>query len=302
MEDPKLLLEEEQEFKRFYRLSLWWVEHRALLRRIAFSFFIAFDGVLLLFVFWSFLDSFAISYGDEQREVAKLAVYGQQDLRAYTVANHAQDLQYEAARVFPLGGGRYDFYVEVTNPNDDWWVEFEYRFLYESDNTGMAYGFLLPGQAKPLIALAVTSENPVGEAQVEITNVSWHRLDHHRISDYPTWQKDRMEIEILNPSFSLETGFEGDTFGRTTFTVFNHTAFSYFDASFYVLLKRGAAVVGVNRATIASLGAGEQVDVTLNWFGVLPTVSSVEVIPDVHLFDPEAYQRPEGGTSLDTRI
>ncbi len=301
MEDPKLLLEEEKEFKRFYRLSLWWVEHRSLLRKLGLGFFLCVDSILLLFVLWAFLDSFAISYGDDQREVAKLAVYGQADLRAYTIANRAQDIILDSVRVFPLGGGRYDFYTTLSNPNEDWWVEFEYHFVHGAGGSEPMKGFLLPGQSKPIVALAVVSESPISSAGFELTNVMWHRLDHHEIADYPTWQKDRLALEILNPTFAEETGFEGDQFGRTTFTVQNNTAFSYFDPEFYVLLKRGAAVVGVNRATVASLGAGEEVELTLNWFGTLPAVSAVEVIPDVHLFDPSVYQRPEGETGVDTR-
>ncbi len=292
MEEQTFLREEEVKFKRLYRFSLWWVEHRASLRRIAYGLFLLLDLIFFLFVGWTFLDSFGVSFARDEREVAKLAVYGQQDLHAYTLANRAADLLSETIRVFPLGNGRYDFYTELGNPNEDWWVEFDYRFLYESERTPVAKGFLLPGQTKPMIALAVNAQRSISDAQLEVTNVSWHRVNRHVIPDYQAWEQDRLDIQILNPSFAQESGFKNDTFGRTTFTVRNQTAFSYVDVSFYVLLKRGAAVVGINRATVAFLGAGEEEQITLNWFGILPSVSSVEVIPDVHLFQPDVYQLP----------
>lgn len=302
VEEQNLLLQEEKEFKRFYKWSLWWVEHRAFLRRLAYGAFMVVDGLLLSFVLWSMLDSFAISYGDDEREVAKVVAYGQGDLRAYSVANAADDILPEQIQVFSIGNNRYDFYANLSNPNADWWVEFTYSFAFDAGSTTPAEGFLLPGQTKPVVSLAVTSQSSVRDAQFELTNVRWHRVDHHVIPDYVMWQGDRLRLTITDAVFSKETGFESDVFGRTTFTVHNNTAYSYFDPEFLVLLKRGQAVVGVNRATFASLGVGEKQEISLNWFGTLPAVTSVEVIPDIHLFDEDVYKRLEGQPGIDTRI
>jgi len=301
MEEPKLLLEEEKEFKRLYRLSVWWVSHRALLRRLGLGALAAFDAMLLLFALWTFLDSFAISYGDDQREVAKLAVFGQEDLRAYSKASAAAPIAQEAVRVFDIGGNRQDFYTQLVNPNEDWWVEFTSQFAFGNTLTPPSPGLLLPGESKPVIALAVESNGPVSGAELLLSNVIWHRLDAHEIPDYPTWQDDRLRMEITDAVFTNETGFEGKPFGRTTFQVFNNTAFGYYDPVFYVLLKRGASVVGVNRVTVASLGAGERAEIALNWFGILPSASAVEVVPDLALFDPRVYQQLQGTTGIDAR-
>lgn len=300
-EEQDLLLQEEKEFTRFYKYSLWWVEHRAFLRRLGLGLFMVFDGVLLAFVFWTMLDSFAIRYGEDEREVAKIVAYGQGDLRSYSVANSAGSIVPEEVRVFSLGNQRYDFYTVVSNPNDDWWVEFTYSFAFDAGSTSSAKGFLLPNQSKPIVALAVTSQTAVRDGQIEFTDIRWHRIDHHIITDYPTWQEDRLRLEITDATFVQETGFEKDVFGRSTFTVKNRTAFGYFDPEFIVLLKRGSAVVGVSRATLVSLGVGEKKEISLNWFGVLPAVSSVEVIPDLALFDPRIYQQLEGQPGVDTR-
>ncbi len=293
VEEQNLLLQEENEFKRSYKFSLWWVEHRAFLRRLAYGIFIAFDGILLLFVLWAMLDSFALSYGDDEREVAKIVAYGQTDLHGYTTANAADPIESEQVLVFGIGDNRYDFFVPLSNPNSDWWVEFTYSFAFDAGSTTPAEGFLLPGQTKPIVSLAVTSQTSVRDAQIEFSNVRWHRLDHHEISDYVTWQEDRLRLIITDATFSKEAG--------STFTVYNNTAYSYFDPEFLVLLKRGAAVVGVSRATVASLGVGERQEISLNWFGTLPAASSVEVIPDIHLFDPDVYQRLKGQPGIDTR-
>lgn len=301
MSEEILLLEEEKEFKRFYRFSVWFVAHRAFLRRVAYGLLIGFDAVLLLFVLWTFLDSFAVSYTDDQREVAKIAVLGQNDLRAYTVSNAGDPIVESPVRVFSLGNGRTDFYTELSNPNTDWWVEFSYSFVHESGATQVESGFLLPSQTKPVIALAVQTQSAVREANLVLSQIKWHRVDRHVISDYQAWQDQRLNFKISDAVFTKETGFEKETFGRTQFTVFNNTAFGYYSPRFYVMLKRGSAVVGINQATVASLGPGETTEVVLNWFGTIPSVSSVEVIADVAVFNASVYMPLEGSSGIDTR-
>lgn len=299
--EETFLLEEEKEFKRFYRFSVWWVGHKAMLRRILLGLLLSFDAILLVFVLWTFLDSFAISYGTEEREVAKLVAYGQEDLRSYTVANAASEITVNPVSIFSIGDQRQDFYTEISNPNDDWWAQFTYRFIHEGGSTSEEAGFLLPGQSKPVVALAVPTDTQVKGAVFELSNLKWHRINRHDISDYQTWQDDRLLMEITDAAFTRETGFAKEAFGRTTFKVYNRTAFGYHDPSFIVLLKRGTSVVGVNRATMKSIGPGERTEVSLNWFGTLPAVSSVEVVPDIDVFDPSVYQRLEGINSIDTR-
>lgn len=301
-EEPQLLLEEEKEFRRSYRFSLWWVEHRAFLRKLGYGIFIFIDACFFFFVLWTMLDSFAISYGQDELQVAQMVAYGQKDLRAYSVSRSASPINPDEVRVFDLGENRSDFYARLTNSNEDWWVEFTYRFTFDGGNTDAEHSFLLPSESKPVAALAVSTEATVREAQIELSEITWHRIDHHSISDSVTWLRDRLNLEILNPIFSTETGFEKTVFGRTTFTVFNHTAFSYFDPEFIVLLKRGTSVVGVSRVSVQSLMSGEQKEISLNWFGTLPGVSSVEVIADINPFNESVYQRLEGETGIDTRV
>src|SRR3989338_6293964 len=109
MEDHNLLLQEEKDFKRTYQFSLWWVQHRAFLRRLGYGLFAFCDGVLLLFVIWTMVDSFAIRSIDESRATAQMVAYGQADLNAYTRAQSAVPFAQEEVRVFSLGNGRYDF-------------------------------------------------------------------------------------------------------------------------------------------------------------------------------------------------
>ncbi|MCR4313794.1 MAG: hypothetical protein NUV84_00930 [Candidatus Uhrbacteria bacterium] len=301
MSDGGLLLQEEKEFKRFYTLSVWWVEHRAFLRLLGIISFITFDALLFLFGGWHLMDAFAVSYDAEQNAVLRMVAYGQSDLRAYTISNAADDLEQGEGRVISIGGGRYDLYTTLQNPNDDWWAEFTYSFSVGEESTDAQTGFILPTQEKPIAELAVESASPIGSASLVIEDVRWHRIDHHVVPDYPIWSSDRLNFIVSASSFEKETRFDGETFGRTIFTIENNTAFSYYDVGLFVLLLRGNSVVGVNRTTLSSLESGVDTEVTVNWFGTLPSVSQVQIIPELNIFDLEVYKPLQGETTRDTR-
>ncbi len=295
------LLEEEKEFKRFYKYSLWWVEHRTLLKKIGIGTLVAFDALLILFILWNAMDMLAINYGAEQREVEKVVVVNQSDLQAYTLANAAQVIENEGVRVFSIGNKRYDFYTELSNPNDDWWAEFSYKFVYSGGETEERKGYILPSQVKPVATLAYESDDPVRSATFEFVDVDWHRMDHGAINNYEEWSESRLDIEITGQKHTRENQFEGQVIGRTEFTVENKTAYSYYDPVFYILLKKGSSVVGVNQTTIQSFDSGASETVVVNWFGTLPSVSQVEIVVDLNLFDIDTYKPLSGETSFDTR-
>ncbi|KKR04531.1 MAG: hypothetical protein UT30_C0006G0025 [Candidatus Uhrbacteria bacterium GW2011_GWF2_39_13] len=301
MNEGGFLLEEKKEDKRFFRLSFWWVEHRAVLKRLGYLFFILVDVFLLLFVFWHFLDAFAISSVKEERAVAQMVAYGQSDLNTYTRVHKAHDLIAGRPQVFSTGGGRYDLYTTLQNPNTDWWAEFTYSFTTNNEQTDSRQGFILPGEEKPVVILGIESITPLVSPSFSLETVRWHRVDHHLIADYQTWAKDRLAIIALDAQFSQETYTDGKTYGQTTFSLKNETAFSYYDLGLFVLLKRGSSVVGINRTTLSAIESGEKVNVTLNWFGTLPSVTQVEIIPELNVFDLDVYKSLSGETTRDTR-
>ncbi len=300
-ENPQpLLQQEEQEFKRFYKLSLWWVEHRVLLRRLGIGAFIAFDALLLIFVIWTFMDTYAISYDKEQLAVAQMVAVGQSDLRAYTIANAADPLVEQDSRIFSLGDNRYDFYAELVNTNADWWAEFTYAFVHDGGETEEKVEYILPGQTKLLTELAVESEDlALRYGSLDVRDVQWRRIDHP-YGTYTEWVSDRSVLEITEAKFEKVT--EGSqTYGKTVFSVRNNTAYSYYDPVFYVLLRKGNTLAGVSRVTVSSLDSEEIQDVSLNWFGTLPGVTKVEVYPDINYLDPASYKDLEGASTRDTR-
>lgn len=289
MNNGALLKPEEKESASFYKRSLWWVEHRARLRKLAVIFLAAFDAVLLLFVIWTFLDAFVLSVDREDRAVAEMAVLRQADLRAFSLAHAARPLEAKLVQVIATGDKQYDFYTTLVNPNEDWYAEFWYVFVTGETTTSEQKGFILPGEGKPIISLGLDAESRPISAKLDLRNVVWRRVDTHEIPDYAAWQSDRFQFDITNISFSRDLQIDSKEIGQIHFTATNRTAFGFWEPVFTVRLLRGGAVVGVTQTTLEQFEAGETRDAAINWFGTIPAVTKIEVIPEVNIFDVDAY-------------
>lgn len=302
-EEGTFVKEEEKEFSRYYKFSKWYVTNRELLKKIGIGVFIAFDSILILFVSWTFLDAYVISYAKEHRAVVEMVAIGQADLHSYTVATAARPLSTDDVTVISLGGGKYDFYTTLVNPNTDWWAEFTYEFNGGvEDEANIRQGFILPSEEKPIVALGVEIGSVPRNVNLDIIDISWHRVDRHLVGNYEDWLRDHFNFEIQNVSWTTETPLETtDTIGRVSFSVINDTAFSYYDPVFYSLLMRGNRIVGINRTTLSSLDSFDEQQVDINWFGTLPSVSRVEIVPEVNIFDLDVYKPLVGESSIDTR-
>ncbi|MBU0646296.1 hypothetical protein KJ611_02345 [Patescibacteria group bacterium] len=284
------LQEAEAEFKQFYKFSLWWVNNKEKLKKIAYGLAIAAEGGLILFVLWTMIDSFLVSYGQEQRSVGEMVAFGQSDLNTYTVAHAAQPLTFSGTGALAAGAGRYDFYAALNNPNPEWWAEVVYKFTATAFETEEQRGFILPGEEKPIIVFAQLMTTAPRSVNFELVEVNWHRVDRHAVGNYDLWYRDRMSFEIRD--LAVEKDLEVDTkmINRVSFTVENRGAYSFYDPEFIILLRRGTSVVGVNSITLSSLAAGETQNVVANWFDSMPASSKVEILPNINLFDQRVYK------------
>ena len=96
-----------------------------------------------------------------------------------------------------------------------------------------------------------------------------------------------MEISEAQHSSDLVIGDR--SFGRTTFKIRNKTGFGYYEVPITVVLKRGNSLVGVNKTTISSLQSLEESMIQVDWFDNAPSASTVEVYPELDLFDEANY-------------
>lgn len=299
-EEFPILLPEEKTYAREYQWRRWWIDHRFTLKQASLLAAIVAEGLLFLFIVWNFFDAFLLSTQQDEEATAHMVAYGPSETHAFAISQQAEELKISDARVLSLGDGRYDFYAEVTNLNEKWWAEFTYMFT-SGDVTQEGTGFVLPSSQTPVVIFSVASSVPLTSATVQMDKIIWHRLDAHMIPFYDLWQQDRFRLAITDISFDPSFKLNGKQIGRMTFTVTNEGPYGFYEVPIYLLLSRGGQVVGVNRTELSTLDAGEIRQVTVNWFGAMPSVSTYKVETHINLFDPDVYQELEGKQSIDAR-
>lgn len=286
---------EEKEFQTFYRREVWWLGHRAKLKKIGLGVFIVFDAILVLFAGWKFLDAYAVSYDVENRLVAAVAVLGQAELRNFSESTAAAPLGIGGAGAVASGDEtNYDLYGAVSNPNADWYAVFQYAFKLKDGETAEQTGFILPGEEKILAFFKATTAR-AASVDLILREVEWHRVDAHMIPDYKTWAVEHT-AQINDAVFS-----RGDDAATASFVVKNQTAFSFWQPSFLVVLWRGGVLGGLMRLTTAEINSGETKTLSARWFGVVPAVTKIDVYSEINILDPDAYSALEGEQPLDSR-
>ncbi|MFH1173168.1 MAG: hypothetical protein V1692_01400, partial [bacterium] len=189
---------------------------------------------------------------------------------------------------------RYDFFAQIKNPNQEWYVaSFDYRFILSSGSTEVRQGFLLPEEGKYLMDLAVETKG-ASQARLEIRNIEWRRVNKHQIPDYQAFYQEHFNFELADIAFT-SAGQSAAGTGQVDFNIINRTAYNFWNVGFQVLLYNGRQIAGVNYISLEQLLAGENRPVHVYWYEKLPNISQVEIIPEADIFDSKVYMQIEGG-------
>lgn len=274
--------------ERQLKLAYWYVSHKLLLKRILIVFLF-----LLCITFWGYgiygLVNYFFIEGPEFTKMQKEFVRPQIAFEVFRVKNQPQNFAILGSYVFPSGKDKYVFAAKILNPNPNWWAEFKYKFTFDGEETSPKGGFILPGEEKFLSELAVESKKKPREPRLEIFQIKWQRLDRHKIPDYASWSTGRLNFEFTEVKFLPAVIRDRVPISKVTFSVANKTAYSFWDVGFYILLYRGTSLAGINYITLEQFLSGEKREVEVSWFEVMPTITRVQVLPEVNIFDPAVY-------------
>ena len=303
MDDQQYHAPEEGTGEKFYKRSLWWVEHRGRIRRLGIGFVMGLEAVFFVAFLWVLIDTFLIHYEGERGLVRSLLTENATDTYHLSREREPEQLRVTTgARAFRSGEGRYDFLGEASNPNDRWWAQVTYRFTYGGGGaTEPEMLSIYPLESVPLVTLAHESNRSVVNPTLEILDVSWQFVDAHDIPDLASWREDRERFHVLQATFDTSNVGEGEA-GRSVLQIQNQSAFGYWSVPVVIVLMSGADTVGVTRTVFEGWGAGETVRREITWFGELPTVTDVELVLLPDLFSPENYLRPDEASADDARV
>lgn len=270
-------------------LAYWYVTHKLQLKKIGIGLLIAFDMLTVGFGLWGLLDFYLISWNKDltlRRDLGRTLISHETVNRLGPVS-----LNIPSVDIFNAGSGRFDFLAKLENPNENWYATFRYRFLAGTEETPEREGFILPAEEKFVGAFAVETASLPRRAEFRLTELAWHRVDRHVIRDYAAWSRERLNFILGNITHTSTLKIDS-IIGRTSFDIENRSAFGYWRVGLPVVLLRGTAPAAVSYTTLDNLEAGEKRHVDINWFETLPATSSVDIRPEVNIFDSNVYLPP----------
>ncbi len=284
----------EKEFKREVAIT----QARPLLHRILFVLWIVFDVALVGLLILVTVGYLVAGQWSDRSDTAGL-VSNLSSIHSAALSNTASSLFVGDAIVMSSGDG-YDFYVEIENPNEDWYASFDYSFMTSSEETDTHHGFVFPGEARILIALNEEFESAPSRVDIDVSDIYWERMDAHSVEDIVEWYEDHSDFEISDASHST-VEVAGTDVVRSSFTIKNNTPYAYWSAPFILILERNGIPVAVNQVSIAGFEVGETREVVVNWFDDTPASGDLIIQPGIDYLDDDVYMSATSEAELDVR-
>jgi hypothetical protein len=270
------------------QLANWWVRNRERIASIIRWTLIILNILFWSFVVWSLLDAYVISYPREARiprliSENQLAASGLQ-------ATVPQPLLPSDVSAFEITGGRKDFLVQLSNSNETWWAEFDYRFRIGDLMTDARPGYILPNSQRYLAELGSSIDTTSRNAQLVIENIRWHRVDPWAVErDYTAFAANRLQFEFEDIVYRRDLVVGTQTVGQTSFTLKNPSPYGYWNVDLTVILYRGTTPAGVVTIGKEQVRPGSSEPVTINWFDNLSGITRTEITADVNILNQKAY-------------
>jgi len=275
------------------QLASWWVRHRLELRRFGFGFLIT-----ICVLFWGFaiaglVDAYVISYPRESRITRQIAI--NQQLLSNLEGDRPRDVSVTEVSVFNSTADRLDFMVEITNPNDQWWAEFNYRFNVSGEETPLRTGYVIPSGMNILTELGYTPKTRGSRnASLIVDNIKWHRIDPTLTNgDYPGFYKNRFQLSAKNLKYDTTINYNGRRVGQSSFDLVNESSYGFWDVSLLIRLYRGSSIAAIQTIHAERLKPGELRSLQVTWPDSLTGVSKSEVIPQVNIVNRASYLDPK---------
>jgi hypothetical protein len=217
---------------------------------------------------------------------------------SYLVQISAKNLSASSVFVFPLGDNKYDFLIELKNPNDAYWAD----FYNDTENIICGTSFLMPNENKNIIELAKEINSGSKSVNFTIGKLSWRRLDLHKYPNWENFKNTHMNISIENSDFKsiVQSGLSDKLgYNSLTFTAHNKTPYNYWEVDFNIILKRSGKMISINKYNLQEFISGETKNLEINWPGKLSSISDISITPIINILNNNNYIDFEGDPTLE---
>ncbi|OGH89801.1 MAG: hypothetical protein A2537_00710 [Candidatus Magasanikbacteria bacterium RIFOXYD2_FULL_36_9] len=273
-----------------FKRSFWFVTHKLMLYKLAVGFLIFISVLFGAFSLWNWGDYIINGIKADISLYKNLAIFP--DYTGIHEHYSPKSIQISGTNIFPGGSKTYDIVAEVSNPNKNFIIHFDYYFIFDNQKTANQKSFLLAGETRPLVYFGFKDNYPTG-ANLVIENVSWKRITAHTVLDPISWQNDRLNFAVKDFSFDLPQASEGVTASVVKFNITNNSAFGYRDGLFVVGLMQGVSLVGVMPLIIKDFKSQETRSIDLRNFSEGLSVSDIQLFPQIDIYKQDVYLAPE---------
>ncbi len=259
--------------------GLWIAEHRRLLTRATTVFLILLSAFFFIYSTYAYIIYFMRGPIDNQPEN-----------QVVSPRNVVDSPVLEVVRALPRGSD-YDLTIKIKNPNDNFWADFSYCFYQGETKLECSQSFLLPSEEKQIMLLGSKITTSAG-LSFKIEDIFWNRINRRVIPDWPAFLAERTDFIISDVQFlnASKSGLsELVKFNTLEFSIYNHSAYNYFEAPLEILLYSGGQLIGVERHLINNFMAGEAREIKISWPGDIGNVDDIKITPRIHVIQDDVY-------------
>jgi len=279
-------------------LGLWFVQNRKHFIFI-FSVILAIIAIVTWGRFFYVYGSYVISgmkYDDElSREIV-----------THTIADHEffearapKDLKFGNLKIVKGANDKYDFLIEVINPNDKYWVEIESHIVAAGVEFGHSSNFVLPSESKFFLVTGQEMERFTTGIEFVTDRVGWHRVNRHIYPDWVEFSESHLNINVKNPEFvSAEKTVITEKIPLNTldFTVSNNTAYNYWEVDLNIVIYGiNNKILILDKYILNNFMSSEERTINITIPGDYPTIGDIQIFPEVNIAQDDIYIKFDGG-------
>ncbi len=270
--------------------GLWYVEHRKGFRKILIFFLVLISAVTWFITIYSFTMYIAVGIREDEelaRKITDNIIFGHDYILDIAPKN------LKIGQVTALKNlDKYDFFVKMENPNDNYWTEFSYAFTSGDDETKKIRNFVLPGESKYIILLSQTLKSK--KVEFKIDDISWSRVNEHEIPDWKGFRDERLDIQFSDIKFtqSQKTGLsEKINLSTLEFSAKNNSPYNYWEVDLNIVFYIQGKVVGINKYIINEFLSGQEKTIHLSMPGRIGNITKTEIIPEINITKDDIYMK-----------
>ena len=270
------------------KFAEWYVSHKILLHKIGMGVLIGWCVLSVGFSFSYWFYYFSYGYFQDQRievEVTNSFVNYENLQPLY----EAKQIQISNISVYNSVSELYDFVGQATNPNTTWAAIVTYKFKYFGGETPSVETILLPLEKRPIAYLGLEMDKYPSNPTLVIEEIDWKRIDPHLIENPRAFADERLMFSFENFHFTRASRSTGVLNHLIEFDIFNDSAYSYWEPSFYVEMISGGQTVGITYIVLDKFRTGDEEHVDFQSLVDSLDVHDIKIWPLINVFDNRVY-------------